>query len=384
MIDIASLSREWLVEKQKKYKRDPSIMESMIHALYLLEQLKLTGLDFIFKGGTSLILIMEQPARFSVDIDIIVKLDLAREELEKYLNQIVGQTVTFSRVELDERRSYKPGIPKAHYKFIYKSVLVPNKEEVTVNSEREILLDVLFDENPYPVIIEKPIVTEWTKVNGDPITVKMPCHNSIAGDKLTAFAPNTTGVPYYRESVNKEGLVFKNPMFKEIIKQLFDVGRLFDIMDDLEIFRTSYDRTAAGEMKYRAERGIKSKEQILEDTIATAYIIARREKYLDKSHKEHFANLSAGINQFGHFVYVENFRIEQAQLAGAKAAYLAAIILKGHKGPLIRFDAKISISQYQIDHPEYGYLNKQLRFVLKGEALFYWYQAINILYPKNQ
>jgi len=37
-------------------------MESMIYALYLLEQLQLTGLDFIFKGGTSLILLMEEPA----------------------------------------------------------------------------------------------------------------------------------------------------------------------------------------------------------------------------------------------------------------------------------------------------------------------------------
>jgi len=47
-------------------------MESMVHALYLLEQLKLTGLDFIFKGGTSLVLLMEQSRRFSVDIDIIL------------------------------------------------------------------------------------------------------------------------------------------------------------------------------------------------------------------------------------------------------------------------------------------------------------------------
>jgi hypothetical protein len=64
MIDTSSLSAEWLTEKRKKYSKDPSIMESMIHALYLLEQLKLTGLDFIFKGGTSLILLMEQPYRF--------------------------------------------------------------------------------------------------------------------------------------------------------------------------------------------------------------------------------------------------------------------------------------------------------------------------------
>lgn len=53
MIDIKSLIAEWIAEKRQKYSKDPSLMESMIHALYLLEQLQLTGLDFIFKGGTS-------------------------------------------------------------------------------------------------------------------------------------------------------------------------------------------------------------------------------------------------------------------------------------------------------------------------------------------
>ena len=72
MIDIKSLSAEWIAEKKNKYSKDPNLMESMIYALYLLEQLQLTGLDFIFKGGTSLILLMEEPKRFSVDIDIII------------------------------------------------------------------------------------------------------------------------------------------------------------------------------------------------------------------------------------------------------------------------------------------------------------------------
>ena len=72
MIDIKSLTAAWIAEKRQKYSKDPSLMDSMIHALYLLEQLQLTGLDFIFKGGTSLVLLMEEPKRFSVDIDIIV------------------------------------------------------------------------------------------------------------------------------------------------------------------------------------------------------------------------------------------------------------------------------------------------------------------------
>lgn len=63
MIDKASLSAEWLAEKRKQYKKDPGIMESMIHAMYLLDQLILTGLDFLFKGGTSLVLLVEKHLR---------------------------------------------------------------------------------------------------------------------------------------------------------------------------------------------------------------------------------------------------------------------------------------------------------------------------------
>ncbi len=58
MIDLKSLSVEWIVEKKLQYVKDPNLIESMIYALYLLEQLKLSGLHFIFKGGTSKIAIL--------------------------------------------------------------------------------------------------------------------------------------------------------------------------------------------------------------------------------------------------------------------------------------------------------------------------------------
>ena len=99
MIDLNSLSAKWIAEKRIKYNRDPNLMESMIYALYLLEQLKLSGLEFIFKGGTSLILLMDEPKRFSIDIDIIIRPKIHREELETYLSKAV-ETSAFTRVEI--------------------------------------------------------------------------------------------------------------------------------------------------------------------------------------------------------------------------------------------------------------------------------------------
>lgn len=372
MIDKASLSAQWLEEKRKQYKKDPGIIEGMIHALYLLDQLKLTGLDFIFKGGTSLVLLMERPLRFSVDIDIIVKPELTRDVLESYLNKII-ESSEFLKLELDEKRSYKVGIPKAHYKFIYSSnVSTKNKEgKIIVNPEREILLDVLFVHNPYPVLLEREIKTEWAVIDGNPLTVTTPDINSIAGDKLVAFAPTTTGVPY---GLDKE---------KEIVKQLFDVGNLFPLIDNMEIFIKSYNSSAASEMKYRPERNITSVEDILKDTIATGIIIAKREFHApdDEDSKVKYSEINKGINQFTHFVFEGSFRIDHAQVASARAAYLAAVILTGFVDKLEIFDEKMTLEEYLITHPEYNFLNKRLKFIAKGEALFYWHRTVKLLYP---
>ena len=373
MIDVTSLSADWFAQKRNKYGKDPNLMESMVYALYLLEQLKLTGLDFIFKGGTSLVLLMEQPKRFSVDIDIIVSPTLEREKLEEYLSKIAGTSV-FLRMELDERRSYKAGIPKAHYKFIFNSNFsVRNKEgNVISNPEREILLDIHFAENHYPILIDQPIQTEWLIQKDDPLSVTTPDINSITGDKLTAFAPNTTGVPY---GVDKE---------KEILKQLFDVGCLFDLLTDFEIFKKSYLESVKAEIKYRPERNISSVEQVLKDTIDTAILIAKKDLLNDEGDKAKFKEINTGINQFGHFVFVGKFGILEAQVASSKAACLAAIIISDYQGELQKFSPATPLSEYMITHPEYNFLNKRLKFVAQGEALFFWHQTIKLLYPENK
>jgi hypothetical protein len=373
MIDLKTLSADWLTVKRKKYGKDPSLMESMVYALYLLEQLKLTGLDFIFKGGTSLVLLMEQPRRFSVDIDIIVNPQVTKELLESHLVKIIENNA-FIRMELDEKRSYKGGIPKAHYKFIFNSNFSNRNIEgdVISNPEREILLDILFAENHYPILVDRPIQTEWLIQQDEPIFVTTPDINSITGDKLSAFAPNTTGVPY---GVEKE---------KEILKQLFDVGCLFDLLTDLDIFKRSFIDSAKGEIAYRPERKIKSVEQILRDIIDTAILIANHNVLKNDEDKAKFIEIKTGINQFGHYVYDGNFGILEAQVASAKAAYLAAIILSDYKGEIQKHDTSISPSEYLIKNTEFNFLNKRLKFVTQGKALFYWFQAINLLFPENK
>lgn len=277
-------------------------------------------------------------------------------------------------MELDERRSYKKGIPKAHYKFFYNSNYANRNKEGNVisNPEREILLDVLFAENNYPVLIERPIETDWLIQKDKPLSVTTPDIDSIIGDKLTAFAPNTTGVPY---GVAKE---------KEIIKQLFDIGCLFDLLTDLVIFRKSFHESAKAEIEYREDKKINSVEKVLKDIFDTAILIARKDVLNNDEDKSKFNEINTGINQFRHFVFVAKFGILEAQVASSKAAYLAAIILSDYNGELKKYSSTIPLSEYMITQTEYNYLNKRLKFVAQGEALFYWFQTINLLFHQNE
>ena len=314
-----------------------------------------------------MILLMQEPKRFSVDIDIIISPKMRKEELEKFLLEIEEKSA-FNRMELDERRSYKGAIPKAHYKFIYNSNFATRTvaEEVVFKPKREILLDILFAENHYPQLVEIPLETDWLLQDDKRIVVRTPDINSILGDKLTAFAPNTTGIPY---NAQKE---------KEILKQLFDIGNLFDLLTDVDIFKQSFLATAKDEITYRPEREIKSVQQVLHDIIETSLLLARKDILKSEDEKAKFAEMNVGINQFRHFVFVGKFEILEAQVASAKSAYLAALILSD-SSEIKKFNDTIPLADYMITNTEYNFLNKRLKFVAKGEALFYWYQTIKLL-----
>jgi predicted nucleotidyltransferase component of viral defense system len=75
MINNESHTIDWILSLKSKLGRriDPKLIEKVIWALTLLEQLKIKGLNFTFKGGTALLLATEKPKRFSIDIDIITE-----------------------------------------------------------------------------------------------------------------------------------------------------------------------------------------------------------------------------------------------------------------------------------------------------------------------
>ena len=74
MISKDSLHIDWITKvSSAKRKADKILVEKVIRALMLLEGLVKQNLDFVFKGGTALMLILDSPKRLSIDIDIIIE-----------------------------------------------------------------------------------------------------------------------------------------------------------------------------------------------------------------------------------------------------------------------------------------------------------------------
>ena len=233
MINKELINIDWINKTSRAHgNADKILVEKVIRAFLLLEGLVEIEIPFIFKGGTSLMLHLNSSKRLSIDIDIII--DEKIENLDEKLRAVASKQ-EFLRVE-SQHRVTQTSIEKAHYKFFYTPI------HKTAKEEEYILLDILFEKIEYTRIIELPITSSFVPTKGSPSVVHVPSLEDLLGDKLTAFAPNTTGIPYYKGN---------DSMSMEIIKQLYDIGYLFDNSTDLEIVKKTFQRFAKTELIYR-------------------------------------------------------------------------------------------------------------------------------------
>ena len=115
MISNKTLNLDWINTVSRKNRNaDRILIEKVIRALLLLEGLAESGMDFIFKGGTALMLLQGSAKRLSIDIDIVLK---KKTELEPLFADFLKRK-PYTSVELQERNA-NSSIVKAHYKFYY-------------------------------------------------------------------------------------------------------------------------------------------------------------------------------------------------------------------------------------------------------------------------
>lgn len=347
MIHPESRTLPWIEQTAKENKvKDIALVEKTIRAFSLLEALVRSGCPFLFKGGSSLMLHLDTGKRLSIDIDIICP---PGTKIENYLEQY-AEEYGFGEVKLVERIS-RTDIPKQHAKFFYQ-VAYP-----TGGHQDKILLDVLFEDIHYSHVVELPIQNRLLKTYGDPTMVKLPSKEDLLGDKLTAFAPHTTGIPFFKGEKNCS---------MEIIKQLFDIASLFDIVTDLSVTAETFHKFAIQELQYR---GLKANgtQSVLEDIYDTALCIALR----GQNKPAEFQVLQDGIKKVRGFIHSEVYSLEHAITNASKAAYLAKLIGHGiHKVKHYNPSDVKPLIEAAIQSPLPTKLNKLKK--TNTEAFFYW------------
>jgi predicted nucleotidyltransferase component of viral defense system len=352
MINLNEISSEWLNKVSKQHRNaDKILAEKVIRALLLLEGLAKQKLSYVFKGGTALMLHFNSTKRLSIDIDIILPNEI--KDLESVLDAIIKEQ-GFLRKEL-QHRSTTSKIKKEHYKFFYTPLHKTNKDEEYV------LLDILFEDVNYENLISLPIQSDFVPIIDKPLSVNVPSLEDILGDKLTAFAPNTTGIPYFKND---------DSMSMEIIKQLYDIGNLFDTVSDLYTIKTTFYRFAKTEIDYRTSKGI-NEHDVLEDIYQTALCIVSR----GTDGKGDFIELQNGIGRISRFIFSESYHIEKAIAHASKAAYLSTLIFLNAK-TIAKFENPLQLKDWKIDEPFNNKLNKLKKS--NPEAFFYWYKIFEL------
>lgn len=352
MINQQEISIDWINSVSKTNRNaDKILVEKVIRALLLLEGLVKQKLPFVFKGGTALMLHLNSTKRLSIDIDII--LPQTHENLEQILDK-VAEEQGFIRKEL-QHRSALTKIKKEHYKFFYTPLHKSNKEEEYV------LLDILFEEVNYSKIVQLPIQSIFVPIKETPLLVDVPCLEDLLGDKLTAFAPNTTGIPYFKK---------EDSMSMEIIKQLYDIGNLLDMVNDMNVIKETFYRFAATELIYRNTNELTA-EDVLEDIYQSSLCIASR----GTDGKGDFEQLQLGIRRISSFIFSENYHIEKAIVHASKAAYIATLI-RLNTDTIEKFNNPLDMKDWIIKEPSNNKLNKLKKS--NPEAFFYWYKIFEL------
>ena len=317
MIHPDSRSLAWIEQvANENHVKDLSLVEKAIRAFSLLEALVRSGCPLLFKGGTAEMLHMNSAKRLSIDIDIICP---PGTRLEDYL-KVYSNDYGFVDVELVDRVS-RIDIPKKHAKYYYE-VSYPSGIK-----QDKILLDVLFEENHYTQVVSLPIQSPFLKTEGDPVMVNLPSYQDMLGDKLTAFAPHTTGIPFFKGA---------RDCSMEIIKQLFDVASLFDRTYDLSITKETFRNLVTIELLYRNCDSL-SLQDVLDDI----------------------------------YIHSENYNLDSAIINASKAAYLSKLLEKGIS-EVQHFSANETsqLSDAIIKEPLPSKFNKFKKSNI--EAFYYW------------
>ncbi|NOX36386.1 MAG: nucleotidyl transferase AbiEii/AbiGii toxin family protein [Calditrichaeota bacterium] len=343
MIHPKCFTEEWILLKRDQIGRvDPTLLEKCIYAFELLAQLVTKGLIFIFKGGTSLILLLSEFRRLSIDVDIVC--NEKREKIESIFNAVVSDS-PFSRWQEDVRMPTR--IPKSHFRFYFHSN-VNNREDY-------VLLDILKESMNFPHVQSVHVNLPFF-ILMEEVWVTVPTIEGLVGDKLTALAPWTIGIPLQEDRS------------MQLIKQVFDLGELFVHISDFHEIFDSYNVIHSLENKYRNTSFTTS--ETLQDTIDICFLISQmglRGGVEDESTRILMRRIRS------HLMGV-NYHLDDARISASRAALIAKILQKESFPPpfSIVYNSEVLDQIRNVSLTGNLFVLNRLKSIAP-EAFYYWY-----------
>ena len=291
--------------------QDILMLERCVVALELVGRLKQQGLDFIFKGGTSLLLQLPEPKRLSIDVDILCQ-EAAR--LPEVLDKVVQEAPFTGWTHQKHRDRDEP--PTRHYSVSF------NSEAGQKNVDWKVLIDVIESENPYANLVEKEVNTSFIEPV-EAVTLPVPSLPSLLADKLAAFAPGTIGYPY--QPLNRQNEPGEQRP-ANVVKHLHDLSQLAPLADNLEDAIRSYRRIHTEQCRWRDDYSI---NECLDDSQAAAITASRVDALGQTAADPDIEFFRRGINSVASHMFTARFGREALRIAGGRAALVAEVIRRG-------------------------------------------------------
>jgi hypothetical protein len=216
------------------------LCELVVYCLELVSQLSYYNLKFRFKGGNSLLILLENPQRFSIDVDIVT--NETKEKLITLVENIVNSCEAFNKFELRTHKT-KPWLPMISFKLYFNSFY--QKEE-----DAYIMLDAILEE-PACEGIKKQV--KCLDIYESKQIVELPSISGLIADKLLTIGPSTLGIPIGK---NKEA---------QRLKHIFDVSLLSNKDYKLDELKSNLFKCI--EQENKLQKSNFPMEKIFQDTI---------------------------------------------------------------------------------------------------------------------
>lgn len=158
------------------------LCELVVYCLELVSQLSRTGLSYRFKGGNSQLILLDDPQRFSIDVDIVST--VSKEEMIAAVEKATADCELFTRCEVRPHKT-KPWLPMISFKIYFDSHFQEPEDAF-------VMLDAVLEPAPYAGVTQ-PVKCQDLYESEE--TCELPTIGGLLADKMLCIGPATLGIP---------------------------------------------------------------------------------------------------------------------------------------------------------------------------------------------